>query len=283
MKPLHSLSGAGLGLRREHLKSMASEVPPSVQFLEVAPENWIKAPRQRRQQLEQILEQTPLVCHGLSLSLGGPTPLDMNLLREIKTFLREHRVVRYTEHLSYCSDQGHLYDLMPIPFTEAAAHYVADRIKQTQDFLGEPVAVENVSYYCAPGQQMPEIEFINSVLELADCELLLDINNVYVNSINHGYDADTFLRQLPSERISYGHIAGHFVEQPDLIIDSHGAPVRDDVWQLLGKAYQYHGVFPTLLERDFNIPPLDELVEELATIHRIQQVETNQQKEYACG
>ncbi|ELU03743.1 hypothetical protein CAPTEDRAFT_199574, partial [Capitella teleta] len=158
----------GLGLRREHLKSMASEVPPSVQFLEVAPENWIKAPRQRRQQLEQILEQTPLVCHGLSLSLGGPTPLDMNLLREIKTFLQEHRVVRYTEHLSYCSDQGHLYDLMPIPFTEAAAHYVADRIKQTQDFLGEPVAVENVSYYCAPGQQMPEIEFINSVLELAD-------------------------------------------------------------------------------------------------------------------
>ncbi|MBO9493114.1 DUF692 domain-containing protein [Thalassotalea sp. G20_0] len=283
MKPVPSLSGAGLGLRREHLQSLAREVPSSVQFLEVAPENWIKAPKQRRQLLEQILDQTPLVCHGLSLSLGSPTPLDMNLLHDIRTFLQTHQVVRYTEHLSYCSDQGHLYDLMPIPFTKAAAHYVADRIKQTQDFLGESVAVENVSYYCAPGQQMPEIEFIHRVLELADCELLLDINNIFVNSVNHGYDADSFLRQLPTERISYGHIAGHYVEQPDLIIDSHGAPVRDDVWQLLGKAYQYHGVFPTLLERDFNIPTLDKLVEELDSIHRIQHSVMHQQKEYACG
>ena len=161
MKPVHSLSGAGLGLRREHLQSLAREVPSSVQFLEVAPENWIKAPKQRRHLLEQILDQTPLVCHGLSLSLGGPTPLDMNLLHDIRAFLQEHRVIRYTEHLSDCSDQGHFYDLMPIPFTKAAAHYVADRIKQAQDFLGEPIAVENVSYYCAPGQQMPEIEFIH--------------------------------------------------------------------------------------------------------------------------
>ena len=177
----------------------------------------------------------------------------------------------YSEHLSYCADDGHLYDLMPIPFTEEAVAYVAERIERTQDILGRRLAVENVSYYCAPGAEMTEIEFITAVLERADCELLLDINNIYVNSVNHRYDATAFLKALPAERIAYGHTAGHYNEAEDLIVDTHGADVIDPVWTLLGEAYDHFGVFPTLLERDFNFPPLDELLLEVDRIGELQE------------
>ena len=169
-----------------------------------------------------------------------------------------------------------MYDLMPIPFTEDAIKHVASRIRQVQDILEQPIAIENVSYYGAPGQQMTELEFTNAVLEEADCKLLLDVNNIYVNSINHGYDAEQFLAALPTERIAYGHVAGHYTEAEDLLVDTHGAPVIDPVWQLLEKAYEVHGVFPTLLERDFNIPPMSELLAELKTIEALQQTASKQ-------
>jgi uncharacterized protein len=175
----------------------------------------------------------------------------------------------------YCADDGHLYDLMPIPFTEEAVHYVADRIRRTQDIIGRRMAIENVSYYAAPGQEMPEIEFINAILKEADCMLHLDINNIYVNSINHRYDAETFLKSLPGERIAYAHIAGHYVEAEDLRVDTHGSDVIDPVWQLLEKAYKHFGVFPTLLERDFNIPPLEKLLLEVDRIAAIQNKYSN--------
>ena len=166
----------------------------------------------------------------------------------------------YTEHLSYCTDGGHLYDLMPIPFTEEAVHYVAGRIRRTQELLNRRIGIENVSYYAAPGAEMSELEFINAVVEEADCDLLLDVNNIYVNSVNHGYDPVEFLKGLPGERICYGHIAGHYSEAEDLIVDTHGAGVIDNVWALLDEAYHCFGVFPTLLERDFNFPPVPDLL-----------------------
>jgi len=264
--PVH---GAGLGLRRSLLNSLM-ENPPDVDFMEVAPENWINVGGALGKKFRFFTERYPFVTHGLSLSLGSPAPLDEAFLHQVKEFLDIHDIRFYTEHLSYCGDDGHLYDLMPIPFTEEAVKYVADRIKRTQEILERPIAVENVSYYAAPGQEMEEIDFVRAVLEEADCGLLLDVNNIYVNSINHGYDAEAFLTAMPADRVVYFHMAGHYVEAEDLRVDTHGADVCDPVWQLLDKAYQHCGVVPTLLERDFNIPPVPKLMEEIQVIRDYQ-------------
>lgn len=266
----------GLGLRREMLDEMLIDVPKPIEFLEVAPENWLKLGGRFGKQFKQLTEKHAFVCHGLSLSIGSPAALDIDFVQSLKTFFKEHNIRLFSEHLSYCSGEGHMYDLMPIPFTEDAIKHVASRIRQVQDILEQPIAIENVSYYGAPGQQMTELEFTNAVLEEADCKLLLDVNNIYVNSINHGYDAEQFLAALPTKRIAYGHVAGHYTEAEDLLVDTHGAPVIDPVWQLLEKAYEVHGVFPTLLERDFNIPPMSELLAELKTIEALQQTANKQ-------
>jgi uncharacterized protein (UPF0276 family) len=270
----YPVSGAGLGLKRALLGPLqaydSEKLAGTVGFMEVAPENWINVGGQRKAFLQHFTKSFPFVCHGLSLSIGGPSPLDRTFIQKLKQFLSANRIRCYSEHLSYCTDDGHLYDLMPIPFTEEAVHYVAGRIRQVQDMLGQRMAIENVSYYAAPGAELSEIEFINAVLSEADCELLLDVNNIFVNSVNHAYDPLEFLRALPGERIAYGHIAGHYREAEDLIVDTHGADVVNDVWGLLDKAYEYFGVFPTLLERDFNIPPLAELLQEVDKINTIQ-------------
>lgn len=264
------LSGAGLGLRRALLAPLEASSNRWPDFFEVAPENWIRIGGGFRRRFDSLSEQAPMVCHGLSLSLGSPDPLDWSFLKEIRAFLKQYRVQKYTEHLSYCSDGGHLYDLVPIPFTEEAVTYVADRIRQVQDFLGQRIGIENVSYYAAPGAQMSEVEFVAAVLEEADCELLLDVNNVYVNSINHSYDPLAFLRALPANRICYIHVAGHYDEADDLKIDTHGTAVIDPVWALLAHAYQLFGVQPTLLERDFNFPPFTQLLDEVDQVRAIQ-------------
>ena len=244
--------------------------PEPVDFFEVAPENWIGIGGKMGKDLRYFTERYPFVAHGLSLSIGSPAPLDETFIHRVKRLLDEHNFRFYSEHLSYCSDDGHLYDLMPIPFTAEAVHYVAGRIRRVQDILERRIAMENVSYYAAPGKEMEEIDFLNAVLEEADCELLLDVNNIYVNSINHCYDAETFLKSLPAERVAYCHIAGHYDEADDLKVDTHGAPIIDPVWSLLETAYQHCGVVPTLLERDFNIPPLPELLAEVSHIARLQ-------------
>lgn len=266
-----SFSGAGLGLRRELLRPLAERDPQPVGFLEVAPENWIGVGGSLGRKFRSFTERYAFVTHGLSLSLGGPEPLDTSFVRRIKHFLDDHGILAYTEHLSYCSDDGHLYDLMPIPFTDAAVKNVANRIRQTQDILERRIGIENVSYYAAPGAQMSEINFLNAVLEEADCDLMLDINNIYVNSINHSYDPYEFLTSVPAERIIYFHVAGHYVEAEDLRVDTHGADVIDPVWELLSSAYELYGPVPTVLERDFNIPPLDTLLLEVDRISTLQQ------------
>lgn len=270
-----AISGAGLGLRRTLLNTLEESTPDDIHFMEVAPENWINVGGRLGKKFRAYTERFPFVCHGLSLSIGSPAPLNTDLLRAIKKLMQEHGIRYYSEHLSYCSDDGQLYDLLPIPFTEEAVDYVAARIQQAQDILGQRIAIENSSYYCAPQQEITESEFINAVIKKADCALLLDVNNIYVNSINHHYDPYEFLASLPGERTAYIHIAGHYEEAEDLRVDTHGAPVIASVWDLLDKAYELFGVKPTLLERDFNIPPLSELMAELDEIKTRQRLSSS--------
>jgi uncharacterized protein (UPF0276 family) len=276
MALIPNLEGAGLGLRRSFLSQLVEIPPEPIDFYEVAPENWINIGGRYGRQFRAMTERFDFICHGLSLSLGSTDPLDEKFVKSVKAFLKEHQIKLYSEHLSYCSKDGHLYDLMPIPFTEDAVKHVASRIKQVQDILEQRIAIENVSYYAAPGQEMSEIGFFNAVVEEADCDILLDINNIYVNSINHGYDAEAFLKAVPAHRIIYAHIAGHYVEAEDFLVDTHGADIIDPVWKLLGKAYELFGIFPTLLERDFNIPPLPDMLKEVDTIKAIQKNWLNQ-------
>ena len=261
---------AGLGLRRVLLNPLLAAAPGAFDFLECAPDNWIGVGGRFGKSFAELAERYPIVCHGLSLSLGGIVPFDQTYLLKIKKFLQQFKVPIFSEHLSYCSDDGQLYDLMPIPFTEEAVEHCATRIRQVQDALGRRIAVENVSYYAAPFQAMREIDFINAVVDKADCDILLDVNNIFVNSINHKYDAAEFLRAIPRERIAYYHVAGHYDEAEDLKVDTHGATVKPDVWSLLDLAYQTHGLRPTLLERDFNFPPFDELLGEVIQIRKVQ-------------
>ncbi len=266
-----SLHGTGLGLRRELLPDLMAGIPDAIDFLELAPENWLDMGGAHRRALRHVAERRPIAAHGLSLNLGGHAPLDEIFLKRVKRFLDEYRIELFTEHLSWCGDNGHLYDLLPIPFTGDAVRHVAGRIRRTQDILERRIAIENASYYvAAPIAEMDEIAFIRAVLEEADCGLHLDVNNVYVNSINFGFDPCNFINAMPAERVVYMHMAGHWREAEDLIIDTHGANVIEPVWNLLDHAYRRIGVRPTLLERDFNIPPLDELLPELLRIRALQ-------------
>lgn len=265
------LTGAGLGLRRALLPELQTHVPDSIDFFEVSPENWLGVGGHLGKQFRRLTERHRFVAHGLAMSLGGPAPLDTGFLGELKQFLDHHDFALYTEHLSFCGDEGHFYDLYPIPFTEQAVKHVARRIRQTQEILERPIALENASYYVQPPQaEMDELTFINAVLAEADCYLHLDVNNIYVNGVNHGYDPVAFLRGLPGERIVYGHVAGHDQEPSGLIIDTHGQNTIEPVWDLLAEAYSSFGVFPTLVERDSNIPPLTELLVEVERIRALQ-------------
>jgi uncharacterized protein (UPF0276 family) len=264
------VQGAGLGLRRPLLDQLMANPPDDIDFMEVAPENWIHVGGKLGKKFRWFTERYPFVIHGLSLSIGAPSPLNEQLVRDIRDFMAIHGIRLYSEHLSYCGDDGQLYDLMPIPFTEEAVRYVAERVRRVQDILGQRMALENVSYYAPLDSSMSEREFLLAVLDEADCDLMLDINNIVVNSINHRYDADEFLRAMPAGRIRYFHLAGHYVEDEDLRIDTHGTPVGEQAWHLLSEAYKLFGPVPTLLERDFNFPPLEELLDEVRTIKKLQ-------------
>ncbi len=266
----YPVSGAGLGLRRAITGELMADPPADIDFMEVAPENWINVGGSLGKKLRFFTERYPFVIHGLSLSIGSPAPLDEQLVRDIKNFINDHNIRMYSEHLSYCGDDGHLYDLMPIPFTEDAVKYVAGRVRRVQDILGQRMALENVSYYAPIDTSMDEADFINAVVQEADCDFMLDINNIVVNSINHQYDAHDFMLKMPADRIRYFHLAGHYVEAEDLRIDTHGAAVDDQAWQLLAAAYDHFGPVPTLLERDFNFPPIEDLLNELRRIKRLQ-------------
>ena len=266
--------GAGLGLRRALLGPLQSMDQGAVDFMEVAPENWIGVGGRFGKQFRQMAERYPVVFHGLSLDIGGPDPIDTELVASVRDLMTEVGAPLYSEHLTYCAAEGHLYDLLPIPFTEEAVYYVAARVRQVQDIIGAPIALENASYYAQPHRELSEAEFVNAVLSESGCDLLLDVNNIYVNSINHRYDPVEFLDSLPLERARYIHVAGHYDEAEDLKVDTHGADVIDPVWGLLVEAYRRLGPLPTLLERDFNLPPLADLLLEVSRIRELQAADT---------
>lgn len=293
------LQGAGLGYRRDLADDFLNlSSNNAIQFMEVAPENWVKMGGAARYKFDQAAERYPLAVHGLSLSLGGQAPLDRELLKNTKALMAQYNSTFFSEHLSYCECEGHLYDLLPMPFTEEAVKHVAQRIRYVQDFLGLQISLENTSYYLhSPTSIMNEVEFLNAIAQEADCGIHLDVNNIYVNGVNHGLlDPYVFLDQVDVKRVNYIHIAGHDEEHsaaqvvedlegesfnkikgayrhlPELLIDTHGEAVKGTVWDLLEYAYQRLPVIPpTLLERDFNFPPFAELYTEVEHIAQLQQ------------
>ncbi|HMW49593.1 MAG TPA: DUF692 domain-containing protein [Cellvibrionaceae bacterium] len=268
---LAQIGGAGLGLRRPLMQDLARLKPGDpIDFFEIAPENWLHLGGRLGQKLRPFSEAYPIICHGLSLSIGGIGPLNRQLLLDIKNFIATHNIRHYSEHLSYTGDEAQLYELFPLPLTWEAVQHTAARIRMAQDILGERIAIENATYYTLPAQDMSEVEFINAVVAEADCQLLLDVNNLYVNSQNHHYCPQQFLQQLNGEAISYLHIAGHWLEEDHWRIDTHAERVDEPVWALLADVYARFGVKPTLLERDDNFPAISELTAEVGRIKQAQ-------------
>ncbi|MCD6179295.1 MAG: DUF692 domain-containing protein [Bacteroidales bacterium] len=261
----------GIGFRKDFSEEFLEGTLLKPDFIEVAPENWMGIGGYWKKIFKELTEKHPLFLHGLSLSIGSPDELDYSFLKSVKEFIQEYKPLVYSEHLSFSKcDNAHLYDLLPIPFTGDAVKHVANRIRQVQDYLGQKIAIENVSYYTSVAAEMSEIEFINAVLAEADCDLLLDVNNVYVNSFNHQYNPNEFIKQLPLERVKYIHMAGHTKVSDDLIIDTHGEAIIDTVYDLFDFTLkQIQRDVPVLLERDFNIPELPELQEEIMRLKAI--------------
>lgn len=261
----------GIGYRKEFSSQFLEGSALNPNFIEVAPENWMGIGGFWKQQFNRVKEKYPLFCHGLSLSIGSPEPVDMEFLKQIKDFLEHNNVILYSEHLSFSKmENAHLYDLLPIPFTKTAVRNVVEKIKITQDFLGRKLILENASYYSILAKEMSEEDFINEIVEKSGCELLLDVNNVYVNAFNHSYDAEKFIAALPLDKIKYIHMAGHHKVNDHLIIDTHGNKIIDPVYELLDKTIRkIKKDIPVLLERDFNIPQLSVLQREMNTIKKI--------------
>ncbi|MDO5059911.1 MAG: DUF692 domain-containing protein [Neisseria sp.] len=272
---MNTLHGAGLGYKRsmaDDFLALDKAVSP-IEFIEIAPENWLRMGGAARKKFDAAAERFPLACHGLSLSLGGQDALQLDFLQQIKAFLREYRIGFFSEHLSYCSHHGHLYDLLPLPFTEESVRHTAARIRTVQDILEMQIAVENTSYYAhSPLAEMDEVDFLNAVAREADCAIHLDVNNVYVNAVNHGIvQPRDYIDRVDLARVSYMHMAGHDEEAADLLIDTHGQAVCDAVWDLFAYTCMRlpHSV-PVLLERDSNFPPFAELEAEVGRIAAIQ-------------
>ena len=260
----------GLGLRRDIAEEILDNRILTPDFLEFAPENWMGMGGAWNRVMKRAVDSYPITCHGLSLSLGSPEELDWDFIGELKSFLDINQVSIYSEHLSYTkSKNAHLYDLLPIPFRRGAIDHVVDRIRRVQDKLERPLAIENVSYYTPVAAEMSEIEFISEIVDRADCSLLLDVNNVYVNAFNHKYDAKEFIGKLPLERVAYMHMPGHEQVEPDLIIDTHGQPIIDPVYELFEWTIQKMDPVPVLLERDYNFKDLEQIQGELTQIKSI--------------
>lgn len=261
----------GVGFRKDFAEEFLEGKDLTPAFLEVAPENWMEIGGYWKKVFNKVAEQYPIYSHGLSLSIGSPEDLDWNFLKRVKSFLHEYKIKIFSEHLSYSKcDNAHLYDLLPIPFRWDAVKHISERIKSVQEFLERKIAVEIVSYYTPVAAEMSEVEFISSIVKEADCNLLLDVNNIYVNAFNHKYDAKNFIENLPLEKVEYIHMAGHEQVAPDLIIDTHGEPIIDPVYELFDfTVRKLPNTVPILLERDFNIPELKELQYELNRLENI--------------
>jgi uncharacterized protein (UPF0276 family) len=256
--------GFGLGLRPDHYDTILSE-RPSVGFFEALTENYLVPGGKALHYLERIRANYPIVLHGVSLSIGSTEPLNHEYLRVLKELSRRIQAPWISDHLCWTGTEGlNLHDLMPMPYTEEALTHLVPRIEEIQEFLGERILLENVSSYVGyRSSEMSEWEFLSELSRRSDCLLLLDVNNVYVNSVNHHFDPDAFIRGVPRQRVAQIHLAGH-EQQDTFIIDTHDAPIADAVWHLYQSACKRFGPVSTMIERDANIPPLQELLEELA-------------------
>lgn len=260
----------GIGFRKDFAEEFLNSTELKPAFIELAPENWIGMGGYWKKLLSKAAEKYPITCHGLSLSIGSPDELDVSFVKQVKQFLDFYQVKVYSEHLSYSKcDNAHLYDLLPIPFRADAVKHIVKRIEQVQDILERPLVIENVSYYTPVAAEMTEVEFINAIVTESNCQLLLDVNNVYVNAFNHGYQAKEFIQQLPLNKVAYIHMAGHEQVSDTLIIDTHGQAVIDPVYELFDFATDLIKPVPVLLERDFNIPELSELQMEIDRMENI--------------
>jgi uncharacterized protein (UPF0276 family) len=290
-----TVQGVGLGLRWEFLDELAKrvedaetapEAPLPIDFLEVSPENYMGRGGRYPAALASFAERFPIVTHGLTMSLGGADPLDGAYLDDLASFVRSVRSPWHSDHLCFGSVGGRaLHDLLPVAFKRANVVPIADRIRRARDALGVPLAIENVSYYWHPGrQEMGEAEFLARVCDAADCGLMLDVNNAYVNATNFGFDVDAWMRTAPLDRVVQIHVAGHewfavddeglgegrAPHAPDaMIVDTHGADVPDPVLSLLGRVLTRTGPVPVVLERDQNVPPLDVLLAEVQRLRAI--------------
>ena len=261
--------GYGLGLRPSHYPDILAQ-RPDVDWFEALTENYLVPGGKPLYFLEQVRALYPVVLHGVSLSIGASEPLDLDYLRQVKTLATRIDAAWVSDHLCWTGAHGiNLHDLMPLPYTEEAVHHVANRVRQVQDILGRQLLLENVSSYVTyRASQLSEWEFISAIAEAADCLILLDINNIHVSAFNHSFNPHDYLNGIPIARVRQFHLAGH-QNQGDYIIDTHDQPVIDAVWELYAAALRRFGPVSTMIERDDNIPPLDELLTELDQARRI--------------
>ncbi len=261
--------GFGLGLRTDHYEAIL-ETRPEVDWFEIISENYMVPGGKPLHFLDRIRGRYPLVMHGVSLSIGSTDPLNRDYLRQLKQLADRVNPAWMSDHLCWTGVHGkNMHDLLPLPYTEEAIRHVAARVREVQDFLGRRILLENVSSYVTYRQSaMTEWEFLNAVVEQADCLILLDVNNIYVSSFNHGFDPLDYLNAVPVERVQQFHLAGHRNMETH-IIDTHDEPVVDPVWELYRAAVQRFGRVSTMIERDDNIPPLEEILAELDHARRI--------------
>lgn len=261
--------GFGLGLRTEHYETIINE-KPSVDWFEIITENYLVPGGKPLYYLDKIRADYPMVMHGVSMSIGSCDPIDWDYLKQVKALAQRIQPQWISDHLCWTGViHKNLHDLLPLPYTEEAIVHVADRIQQVQDFLGRQILIENVSsYVCYQDSLMSEWEFVNAILQRADCKMLLDVNNIYVSGINHEFNPIDYIVAIPSDRISQIHLAGHS-DMGDYMIDTHDNEIIEAVWDLYSETIRHHGVISTMIERDDNIPPLSELLIELERAKKI--------------
>ncbi|HJL18703.1 MAG TPA: DUF692 domain-containing protein [Sandaracinaceae bacterium LLY-WYZ-13_1] len=272
MTDIPPAEGVGLGLRHDLAKELFERAPEEVRWLEIHPENYVARGGGFALNLERAMDRWAIVPHGLTLCFGTTSPFDRDYTRELKALLDRVDAPWYSDHLCFAGVDGvYLHDLLPLPFTEESVRTAAARVRELQDAIERPVAIENVSFYADPAERggWDEADFLLEVLDAADCKLLLDVNNVYVNSINHGFDPKPYIDRIPPERVVQMHVAGHMTRKDGIIIDTHGEPMCEGVFELLEHTLERMGPTPVLLERDQNIPPLDEILEEVRRLSAI--------------
>lgn len=263
------LKGCGLGLRREFLQEVYKEnFKPD--FWEVTPENWIHMPYHHKEAFEQVVLGNKTIAHGLSLSIGGDKKPSKKFLKTIKDFLDRYKIDDYSEHISFSSLMGQqTYELLPLPLTKNMIDILSDRVKYIEDFLGRSLILENATYYYLPDAKMSEVEFINELVHKSKVRVLLDVNNVFVNSVNHNYDAKEFINDLDTSTVAYMHLAGHYDDKESgFLVDTHGMDVKDEVWDLYKHTLKKVKA-PTMIERDNNIPPLKKMKKEYKKLKEI--------------